>query len=171
MATLTTTDIAAIKGADDICVHLNSNHPTGLVRLIKRKPYGKPFAEDQEHILTATATLETPRAREALAAGQASCFAMSGIYHSQHAPVSSVLKTLRVGDEVSFRFYPDGHTNVYVARAGLHADLLYLDVRRDGRLVKSWEFDVSVCPDNSARMCKGVPNSDSYNRDAARAEA
>ena len=50
MTVLSKTDIAAIRSADCICVHLNAKNPQGLVRLIKRKPYdAKPFETDQEY--------------------------------------------------------------------------------------------------------------------------
>jgi hypothetical protein len=164
---LTKDDIHAIRRANDICVHLNARHPQGLVRLIKRKPYNaKPFETDQEHILTATATMETLEGKRAFEAGTAECFAMAGIYHDQACGVSSILKTLRVGDELQFSFYPDGHTNQYVAASGLHADILYLHVRRDGKRVARWEFETSICPNNSARMCKGVPDTRDYERAA-----
>jgi hypothetical protein len=166
---LTKNDIAAIRRADDICIHLNSRNPNGLVRLIKRKAYdAKPFETDQEYILTATATMETMEGKRALENGNAECFTMAGIYHSQASGVSSILKTLREGDEIIFSFYPDMHSNGYVAAAGLHADGLYLHVRRNGKR-QTWEFDSQVCPNNSARMCKGVPANRDYDNAASEA--
>jgi hypothetical protein len=171
MTTLTKTDIAALRKCDDICVHLGARHPEGLVRAIKRKGYGNtdPFATDIEHIVTAKVEIDTLRGRQALETGGVECFAMIGVYHSQHTGQSSILKTLRAEDELTFRFYPDAHTNGYVAMGGLHADVLYLDVRRDGKIIARWELDISICPSNSARMCRGVPNSESYARDASEA--
>lgn len=163
---LTKNDIAAIRNADDICIHLGARHPQGLVRLIKRKPMfnAKPFDTDQEHVLeTEHVTTESMGARDALERGAAEFFAMAGIHHSQHCPVSSVLKSLKVGDELTFSFYPDCHTNGYVAAAGLHADALYLHVRRKGKR-QTFELVSSICPTNSARMCRGVPNGSSYNQ-------
>jgi hypothetical protein len=86
---------------------------------------------------------------------------MAGIYHSQGAPVSSILKTLREGDEIRFSFYPDCHSNGYVASAGLHADCLYLHVTRNGKR-RTWELASSITAANSARMCRGVPKSADY---------
>jgi hypothetical protein len=160
---LTKTDLAAIRNANDICIHLSARNPNGLVRLIKRKPLydAKPFETDQEYILTASVVMETARGQTAIENGSAECFAMAGIYHNQRSPVSSILNSLRVGDELTFSFYPDGHTNGYVAAAGLHADILYLHVRRNGKR-QTWEFTNSICPANSARMCRGVPNGEGY---------
>jgi hypothetical protein len=164
---LTKTDIAAIRAANDVCVHLNSKNPNGLVRLIKRKPYdSKPFETDQEYILeNAKCVMETGLGQTALESGAAECFAMAGIYHGQRSPVSSILLTLRVGDEIKFSFYPDGHSNGYVAAAGLHADILYLHVIR-GTKRQTWEFTSSICAANSARMCRGVPKSRDYDQSA-----
>lgn len=163
---LTKDDVHAIRTADTICVHLNARNPQGLVRLIKRKPYNaKPFEVDQEHTLTANAVIETTLGKTALESGAAECFAMENIYHSQATPVSSILKTLRVGDEITFSFYPDCHSNGYVAAAGLHADVLYLYVLRNGKRI-TWEFSQGICPANSARMCRGVPASRDYHNAA-----
>lgn len=164
---LTKTDIAAIRRADDICIHLNSRNPNGLVRLIKRKRYNAaPFETDQEYVLeNASVTVETASARTVLENGTGEFFSMSGIYHSQGAPVSSILKTLREGDQIRFSFYPDCHSNAYVASAGLHADCLYLYVTRNGKR-QTWEFESSICPANSARMCRGVPASRDYDNAA-----
>lgn len=165
---LSKTDIAAIRRADDICIHLNKRHPNGLVRLIKRKGYNaKPFETDQEYILeNEHVTMETTSGRDALERGVAECFSMSGIYHSQGSPVSSILKTLKAGDELTFSFYPDCHSQAYVAAAGLHADCLYLHVRRNGKR-QTWELESSITPENSARMCRGVPASEHYAKAAA----
>jgi hypothetical protein len=168
---LTKTDIAALRKANDLTVHLSSKTPQGLVRAIKRKRTSEqdPFAQDVEHIVTAKVELHDFRGQEQLKNGSAQFFAMCGIYHGQVTHVSSVIKTLRAGDEITFRFWPDAHTNGYVAMSSLHADVLYLDVRRNGKRVASWELDVSICPSNSARMCRGIPNSEHYERDGQEA--
>jgi hypothetical protein len=165
---LTKLDIAALRRCDDICVHLGSRHPEGLVRAIKRKGYGNtdPFATDIEHIVTAKVAIDTLRGRRAMEAGGVECFAMIGVYIPQHTGQSAILKTLRADDEITFRFYPDAHTNGYVAMGGLHADVLYLDVRRDGKTIARWQLAISICPANSARMCRGVPNSEHYSAEA-----
>jgi hypothetical protein len=170
MPALTKNDIHALRHAHDICVHLNARHPLGLVRLIKRKPYdAKPFETDQEHVLTAVVKLYGHRGRNELENGSAHFFAMRGIYHNQHTALSYLLKALRAGDELEFTFWPDAHTNGYVAMSGLHADVLYMRAYRKGRVSFDVEIETSICPSNSARMCKGVPNSEIYERDAEQA--
>jgi hypothetical protein len=164
MAALTKTDIAAIRKADQISIHLNERNPAGRVVLIKRKKYNAaPFETDQEYPLDSEVRLETTRGRDALERGAATCFELVYIYHNQNTPVSSILKTLRAGDEIAFCFHPDYHTNGYVADAGLHADSLLLRVNRNGKYF-TYELENQVCPDNSARMIRGVPNDSSYQR-------
>lgn len=167
---LTKTDVQAIRGADDLVIHLNSKHPQGMVRLIKRKPFNsKPFETDQEYVLeNVTVQMDNWRHRELLASSDhVSCFSMTGLYHSQKTPASSIMLQMRAGDEVTFSFSPDYHSNGYVAAAGLHADVLTVAIRRNGKTIANYELDQSICANNSARMCRGFPTSESYNRAAA----
>jgi hypothetical protein len=163
---LTKDDIYAIRNADTLAIHLGHDHRDngqGLVRFIKRKPYNaKPFDEDKEYVLTnCKVVMETYNGQRALETGRAKCFGYVSIYHDQRTPQSSILKTLKVDDEITFSFYPDAHSNEYVRKAGLHADALYLHVRRNGKR-QTWELETSICPDNSARMCHGVPDNESH---------
>jgi hypothetical protein len=116
----------------------------------------------------AAVQMETRLGRTALESGAAECFETCGIYHNQNSPVSSILKTLKADDEITFSFYPDCHSNGYVAAAGLHADCLYLHVTRKGKR-QTWELASQVSAPNSARMCLGVPNSPDYDRAASEA--
>jgi hypothetical protein len=161
---LTTIDIAAIRKADDLCVHLNKQHPNGLVRLIARKRPTKhnPFATDIEHVLEVPVSTYGVRGRDDIAAGIASCFAMVGLYPCQKHHAASVMATLRVGDDVEFVFCPDHHSNGYIAAANMHGDTLQLRVKRKGHLVAQWDLTTSVCARNTARMCCNFPPSDSY---------
>jgi hypothetical protein len=164
-------DIAALRKADDLCVHLSQRCPKGLVRAIKRKPMltqeRDPFATDIEHIIDAPVTLDGFCNQKLIENGTVKCFGSVGLYHSQHTPASSAIKTLRAGDEIEFAFEPDGHTNGYVAAAGLHGDVLKLIVRRKGKRVATWKLESSMCPRNSARMCDGMPKPDWYDSRAA----
>lgn len=165
---LTKTDIAALRKGDSIAVHLTKNSPEGWVRVIKRAPLKSdknPFPQDVEHVIPAHVTINGSwgRTPESILTGAAKCFALVNLYHSQRTPESNIVKTLRDGDEITFRFWPDAHSNGYVAQADLHADVLYLDVRRNGKTLH-WELDHGVCPNNSARMCQGFV-SEKYRRD------
>jgi hypothetical protein len=167
VTTLTKTDIAALRKCDSIAVHLSQHSPEGKVRAIKRakKSERDPFAQDVEHVVTANVKINggwCDDMQDKIKKGHAACFALVNLYHEQRTPESNVIHTLREGDEITFRFYPDAHSNGYVAQANLHADVLYLDVTRKGKRF-TWELDSGVCPDNSARMCHGL-TSDSYRR-------
>ncbi len=167
---LTKLDITALRKADDVCVHLNLDHPAGLVRAIKRADRQRdPFAQNAEHHVTAESCLDGYRCREAFLAGRIKCFASVTLYRDSNA--ASIFRTLRAGDAVVFRFYPDGECNGYAAAAHLHADQLYLDVYRNGKRVSTWLLDVLIAPENSARMCSGVPYSEYLQKAADRRAA
>jgi len=65
----------------------------------------------------------------------------------------TIVRLLRAGDKVYLYWYPDAGTNEYCKDAGLHVDYLYLHVTR-GKQQFEYLASVSVCPHNSARMCK-----------------
>lgn len=159
MTALTKFDVAAIRKADAIVVHLSSS--LNKVRLIKRRDTSKPFSEDQEHVLPAEVTVYGYHGQNALTNGAQFC-AHQSIYHRQICKAATILRQLRVGDEPVFEFYPDANSNGYLAAAGLHADVCNLKIRRNGKIVAVFELTDSVCPDNSARMCRGVPATESY---------
>jgi hypothetical protein len=158
MPTLTKMDVAALRKGDVLCVHLTSQYPKGLMRVIKHanRNEANPFAQDQEHIIDAPVTLNGFNGRAEIESGRAKCFGHVTFYHGQHTPAPCIVQTLREGDDITFRFYPDAHTNGYVSKAGLPGDVLYLDVRRGDKRF-SWELENSICPDNTARMCQGIP--------------
>ncbi len=163
MTALTRTDLIALRKADSLCVHLGKNT---MVRAIKRADCGEPFARDLEHIIPAEVGFENIRGRDNAAA---ECFAMVNLYPSQKHSAVLILRTLREGDELTFSFYPDAHSNGYMAAAGLHGDALMLHVRRDGKQIAHWELCSSCCPSNSARMVRNVPDTESYHNSAIEA--
>ncbi len=150
--TLTAMDLKALRAANDISVHLNARFPDGRVIACKDNPqYGKdPFAErDIEYVVPIPVT-EDKKAQ--------SNFASFGLYrHGGFGHAASVIDCLKVGDEVSFIFRADGGANQNNAPVGLHVDQLWLHAVRGGK--KRLEFVVCtcICPENTARMCKGVP--------------
>lgn len=155
---LTKIDIAALRQADRLVVAFNggnaSMRTTGVTAIKEKRPNeADPFAVDVDHRIDAPVSV-LHRSDDSLAG--AACFAFVGFYHSQHTHASSVIRTLRAGDEVQFIFAPDYHSTENLRNAGLHADVLLLVVRRDGRTVAEWELDHVTCPGNTARMCRGV---------------
>lgn len=171
MTTLSKQDVAAVRKADAICIHLNKENPAGLVRLIRR---GKPtddrtgwtgsYVQDAEYRLPADVRVGGYQSgyQEQIEAGTASCFAHVSIYHFARNHVFYALRSLRAEDEIAFEFCPDYHTNGYIALAGLHADVCYLKVRRNGKTVAEWALETTICPNNTARMCRGFPDTENY---------
>jgi hypothetical protein len=156
---LTKNDITAIKMADHIVVHLNATHPTGLVRLIQDQTPPVPFARETEHNLPALVTLEGRYTLypESVTGSSVDCVSHQYVGYEGYNSVRSIMLSLKAGDELSFAFHPDSHSNQYTKDAGLHADVLYLTVRRKDKKVAVWTFDSTICPDNSARMCRNLP--------------
>lgn len=77
-----------------------------------------------------------------------------------HEGLRTALASLKPGETIWPDFRPDHGTNGYAKEAGLHVDELWLMVTpKDGNLARRryYLIDVSVCPDNSARMCPGAP--------------
>lgn len=69
---------------------------------------------------------------------------------------------LRKGDKIRLVYQPDHGTNGYVRAAGLHCDYLMCEVVR-GEKITRFILDVSICPNNSARMLH--PTEDKKQRD------
>lgn len=174
---LTKADVAALRQCDNISIHLRASNPDqNAVRASKRleRKEGAPFADTERTVFIGPSGADAPVAMQHQYdrdTTQAQCFGHLYSYPSQHCETSSIMRTLRAGDEVCFVFWPDAGTNGYAAAAGLHVDRLYLRVRRDGRDHANWQLDEGCCPSNSARMVRGVPNSASYERDAERARS
>lgn len=159
---LTKLDIAALRHADSLVVtHAPGRHIVDLVK--NNRPSEKdPFATEIRHRLDVPTSVYA----DGKDRSDATCFAMVSLYRfGGHA--ESVLKTLRVGDEISFQFYPDAHSNIAMARLRLHGDVLKLIVKRNGFSFAEFDLQTSVCPENSARMCKNVASCDWYNREVA----
>lgn len=165
---LTKMDIAALRKADMLSVHLVSGKQS--VRAIKRaeRTEKAPFAQDIEYAIGAEVTLDYRAGLDAEVNARCKCFGLIWLYQSQLTHATSIINTLRVGDGVRFSFYPDGGSNGYLAGRGIHRDLLYIIVYRKGVKHAQFEIEDSTCPDNTARMCQGVPDSDSFKENAKR---
>jgi hypothetical protein len=178
MYQLTAIDIAAMRKCDRFVVAFNDHDASRrqtCVTLTKeaRKSASDPFAHDIDHSLVdCPVRIENSGAFAGdNAAAGVTAFALLYTYHNQRDHESSVLRQLKVGDRIAFRFYADCHTNGYVAAAGLHGDALFIDVERGedkARKLFTFELQNQVCPNNSARMVRGMCESDSYRRDGAR---
>jgi hypothetical protein len=171
---LTKADVAALRQCDHVSVHYSANDPsvTACVayKRLERKE-SDPFGDTERRVSIGNGACIGMAYRYDAAErnAQARCFAMVSLYASQHTPESSAIATLRVGDAIAWEFSPDAGSNGYAAERDLHIDELILRVRRGGRDHASWTMATCCCPNNSARMVKGVADSESYKRDAQRA--
>jgi|SRR5215467_2152467 len=169
---LTKLDIVALRKMDTLLVAFQPNRDEKtLVHCIKRADKSAdPFAQEARHVIPAKVTcLGDFPTRDV---SRAQCWAHVSVYPSQHCHASSLLATLRAGDAIAFDFQPDYHSNGYVARAGLHADVLLMYVYRGDETMRKLhavvELDHGIAPDgNSARMVRGVASSDWYHKSAA----
>src|SRR5438105_3158368 len=53
-------------------------------------------------------------------------------------PWQTILRNLRKGDELRLRWQPDYHSNDYVKQAGLHGDVVSLEVRKNQRRIDEY---------------------------------
>jgi hypothetical protein len=157
--TLTKIDIAALRKADGLIVAFN--RPGDLrkprVEAFKRAPApsaSNPYPQEGRHSIPCKVSVQYDHEVDH---GGVECWSHVNLYASQHCDGSSVLATLRAGDEIEFRFWPDAYTSDTAARAGLHGDIVNLLVHRGGRHAATFLWEVSFCPDNTARMCKHAP--------------
>jgi hypothetical protein len=87
----------------------------------------------------------------------------SCLLHAYDNVWRTVAGLLKAGDALSVRFVADGRASGYLQNAevvrghgagsALYADALYLDVQRGARKL-TFLLQVSVCPDNTARMVR-----------------
>jgi hypothetical protein len=151
-------DIAALRACDRVVVAMDKPGSNRVYAIKENRPSERdPFAKDIEYCISAPITVdrwETP--------DTARCFAYLNNYRNQLTHDSSILALLRAGDGVIFEFCPDYHSNGYIAAAGLHADALTVKVYKGDKMVARYEIDQCCCPDNTARMCRGIPSKDSY---------
>jgi hypothetical protein len=153
MTPVTKMDIVAMRKADRLVLWMRDAE--SYVHAVKenRPTERDPFACDIVHVIAAPVRLQTDWQNEA---HNPRCCASINFYRSSLEHAASILATLRTGDEISFEFYADAHTNGYMREAGLHGDVLYMDVTRAGKRVARFQLDYSNCSDNTARMIQGV---------------
>lgn len=172
MTGLTAADIAALKLADDVSMHHRDGR--GYLRAHMRGGYAEEprvYTAAQQRTFPQADGNDRSREMEAdsdiagygdddglewsASIGNAKPAAFHMIHNSDHSLTwQTIVKLLRPGDEITLRWRA-GNNNGYLREAGLHADDLYLRVRR-GDTAREMEFLIarSVCRDNSARMVK-----------------
>lgn len=148
-------DVAAIRKCDWLTVRYYaqpSASRTSQIEAWKRaeKTERDPFAQDVVHIVPASVTIRHDYSR---ISSSAECVAVIWPYSEGH--VRSIIDTLRAGDQIELQFYPDGHSSPALLKAGFHADLLSLSVRRNDKRVASFDLTVELS-NNTWRMCRHV---------------
>jgi hypothetical protein len=158
---LTRLDLAALRDADTVSFHHNPADG-GTIRASKRVKNVGPFDERERRYEFAVGSSFSGRHSNL---ETCSCFSMEhGARYSEEW--RTVVTFLKAGDELTLHWSPDGGKTGYLERAvvakegpghgmELHADLLYLKVRRKGKRF-GFFLDASVCPDNTARMIRGA---------------
>lgn len=149
---LTKIDIAAMRKCDHLVVRRDPDAMVYCTKAVK-KTAASPFTRELQHTVPAPVVFADDWRCDN---SGCSAFEMLWNFPSQTTPLGSTLATLRAGDEIRFVFDVDGHSTIALAEAGFHADVLNLEVRRNGKAHAFWELAVSVCQGNSARMIKGA---------------
>lgn len=169
-------DVAALRKMDSLSVYRDVAKNESRVTATKEPTYQErerdPFVQSVNYAIGAPVNIRASdyslwrEDAKNEATKNARAFALVHVYREQVTHAGSVLKLLRVGDEIGFEFRADSHANGYVARARLHADTLALLLFREGKLVAEFELDASTCEDNTARMVKNVPASKYWRKEA-----
>jgi hypothetical protein len=153
MEPLTKMDLAALRKADATCFDHNARG-VNQIRAIKRHEPTEtdPYATDVTHRVVVDSTIRSYVDGEfGLSATNFQAFEMM---HSPREHWLTVLAFLRVGDVLQLSWIRGSSTG-YLQEAGLHRDELYLLVWRNGKESK-FMIDVSITPDNTARMTQRV---------------
>jgi hypothetical protein len=149
---LTRETLKTLRKASRLCIY-SSFHATGETV----ESFIDVYTEnEQNHEFPAT-VLQVPAVldkgyRNEISGSCAFCF---DVVHVCCETVSTVLRNLKVGDQLSLRWSVDGGRNGYMQSLGLHGDQLYLKVYRKGE-VFTYLLTTQVCPNNTARMIKGM---------------
>jgi hypothetical protein len=129
---LTREDVSYLRRASDVyAINIDGQN---YLRCVKRARWGDQFSEDKRVDIPVQGNGD------------------DGWFVSAY---SFPWQTLHAGNEVRLYWFPDANTNDGLREVGMHADTLYVDVRR-GKAWARYMAAVSVCPENSARMCKGA---------------
>jgi hypothetical protein len=177
---LTAQHVKVLRTADSVCFdHVKGpNGGTGQVRCIKRTPKD-PWEKEKEIAVPAISTVGGEKVRrygEDPNEDYLSCFEMlhGAAYCEEWKTITSLL---RVGDELELRWLA-GDGNGYLSRARvvdrskdaqgndesyqpglnerLYHDRLYVHIVRGGKRKYSFLLANSICPNNTARMVRGL---------------
>ena len=156
--TLTKDDVKALRTCERAVFSTAAGEMTGTIACRRDNPNPGPFGDaEREHIIATDAhgtyynnddtfgsvPLHTTGRR-----------AWSLQYNYEHTPTTfgTLAALVRTGDRLTLRWIAGGG-NEYEKRAQLYRDSLSVEVRR-GTKTLVFLIDVSVCPDNTARMIR-----------------
>lgn len=147
---LTKLDILALQQADYLTVLLTDG--VGRVMLSKqtKKSQKNPFEQTGAHTLDAPIYVTNAGSQQGRFY---SSLNFDRAFYNTH--IAAVAAQLRAGDQIHFEFYADYLTSEVMKKAGLHADVLRLHVRR-GRRLFVFEIDHVTAPDGAARMVQAT---------------
>ncbi len=165
-------DLKAMRLADSVSFHYNGEAEGSKIHCSKRVRDVGPYDDREKHWdVIVQSTFGTVSMCSDHGKKPSSCFEM--MFGTQfHQEWQTVVSCLKVGDELTLHWVADGQSTGYSKRCritetndngesyspgmgmAIHADCLYLKVKR-GEKRLSFLLDVSLCPDNSARMIRG----------------
>jgi hypothetical protein len=166
---LTKDDIAALRAADSaICFSFVRGSAEAFggagcgsimasARVTPPKGFTGSSPADAQYTISCRAriTLYEDAPKDAQAWSYVSAFVYCPVYRHEgsNSPLTTWIDFLRVGDVVSLNFA--ANTNGYGRNAGLYMDQLTAHVKR-GKKTYAFLLEVSVCPNNTARMIQGL---------------
>jgi hypothetical protein len=147
---LTSADIRALKNADNV-VFQTSPEWGHRVRAIREREHTQSGFSDEVQIQASGGIRSHGEGFEAKY-----CFHM--IHSSKYSRSwQTIASLLRPGDTLSLSWSAGGGTTENHRAAGLHGDTLSLVVYRKEKHKYTFKVAYSVCPNNSARMCRDRP--------------
>jgi hypothetical protein len=154
--TLDRDDLKALRNADTVCFRYHDEVAT--IECLKRDSDEFGAKERRRDITVEGVVYNGYDADGGRARGAEMNYGFA-MFHSAKYTENwrTIVGLLRADDTLRLEFRTDDATNGYVKDAGLHADELWLRIERgEGPHRKRLYFllDASVCPDNSARMCR-----------------
>lgn len=159
-------DIRAMKQADRVCFdHRHADGGVGQIRCIKVIRNPGPF-DDRDK--TYTIPCESRVVAYSLGddglehvSDRVTCFEMFHSTGADYYPWTAVCALVREGDTLRLKWVADS-CNGYMKEANktsaqvIHHDTLTLQIVRDGSVIYSLPLASGHCPNNSARMIRGL---------------
>jgi hypothetical protein len=143
---LTAQDIKVLRSADALCYRLDTKGDVSQIEAIKEASRDNPW--EQRKVLPIAFEIENYEKGVRVVGA----WVRLPRYKWDATPLGTLLDLLRPGDELSARLIT-GNNNGYMTEAGLHRDEFVLQLTR-GKKKMLFLLEVSVCPQNSARMAR-----------------